>query len=82
MKLAKCLETNMFYAIKIIKRHKVEHINLAAFKKILNNEVHLLKSMKHSNIIKLVEFNCEGEVLIKPNAKAIQIFFIVLELVE
>lgn len=61
----------MFYAIKIIKRHKVEQINLAAFKKILNNEVHLLKSMKHSNIIKLVEFNCEGEVLIKTNGKAI-----------
>lgn len=55
----------MFYAIKIIKRHKVEHINLQAFKKILTNEVMLLKQMNHSNIIKLVEYNCDGEVVIK-----------------
>jgi hypothetical protein len=38
--------------------------------------------MDHSNIIKLVEFNCEGEVVVKPSGKAIQVFFIVLELVE
>jgi len=35
VKLAKSLENNRFYAIKIIKRHKVESINLSAFKKIL-----------------------------------------------
>jgi serine/threonine protein kinase len=80
--LAKSLENNMFYAIKIIKRHKVEQINLAAFKKILANEVLLLKSMNHPNIIKLVEYNCDGEVIIKTSGKAIQVFFIVLELVE
>ena len=61
----------MFYAIKIIKRHKVESINLAAFKKIMKNEVHLLESMNHSNIIKLVEYNYDGEVIIKPSGKAI-----------
>lgn len=38
--------------------------------------------MDHPNIIKLVEYNCQGEILIKPNGKASQVFFIVLELVE
>lgn len=42
VKLAKSLENNRFYAIKIIKRHQVERINLSAFKKILENEVHLI----------------------------------------
>jgi hypothetical protein len=69
--LAKSLENQRFYAIKILKRHKVEQINLSAFKKILQNEVNLIKSMNHSNIIKLVEYNCEGEVVIKPTGKAI-----------
>ena len=38
--------------------------------------------MDHPNIIKLVEYNCEGELVIKPSGKATQVFFIVLELVE
>jgi len=38
--------------------------------------------MDHPNIIKLVEYNWEGEVIIKPSGKAIQVFFLVLELVE
>lgn len=80
--MAKSLENQKFYAVKIIKRHEVEHINLGAFKKILKNEVRLLQSMNHPNIIKLVEYNCEGEIVIKPSGKAIQVFFIVLELVE
>jgi len=71
VKLAKSLKDQKFYAIKIIKRHHVEHINLNAFKKILSNEVHLLQSMNHPNIIKLVEYNCDGEVLIKESGKAI-----------
>jgi serine/threonine protein kinase len=68
VKLAKSLENNLFYAIKIIKRHKVERINLSAFKKILLNEVHLIQAMDHPNIIKLVEYNCEGEIVIKPTS--------------
>lgn len=71
MKLGKSLENGMFYAIKIIKRHKVESVNLAAFKKIMKNEVNLLETMKHPNIIKLVEYNYEGEIVIKPTGKAI-----------
>ena len=71
VKLAKSIESQKFYAIKIIKRHEVEKIDLSAFKRILANEVQLLQSMDHPNIIKLVEYNCEGEVLIKPSGKAI-----------
>ncbi len=82
MKLAKSLENQRFYAVKIIKRHRVEQINLQAFKKILTNEVDLIQSMNHPNIIKLVEYNIQGELIIKPSGKAIQVFFIVLELVE
>jgi hypothetical protein len=42
VKLAKSLENKRFYAVKILKRHKVEQINLSAFKKILSNEVQLI----------------------------------------
>ena len=69
-------------AVKIIKRHHVERINLRTFKKILLNEVHLLKKIRHENIIQLFDYNCEGENVITQSGKCIQIFFIVLELVE
>ena len=42
VKLAKSIENHRFYAIKILKRHQVEQINLSAFKKILSNEVSLI----------------------------------------
>jgi serine/threonine protein kinase len=76
------VRTNKYYAIKIVKRHKVESISLSKFKRILSNEVALLASMKHESIIKLVEFNLNGEVVVKPCGKCIQIFFIVLEHLE
>ena len=46
------------------------------------NEVTLLRKLNHPNIIKLVEYNCDGEIIKKDNGKTIQIYFIVLELVE
>lgn len=55
---------------------------MGAFKRILTNEVHLLETLDHPNIIKLVEYNTEGDILIRKNGKAIGVFFIVLELVE
>ena len=82
VKLAKDLRSEAFVAIKIIKRHHVEKICFATFKSILKNEVELLKSLDHPNIIKLVEYNFEGEIITKKKGKTIQIFFIVLELVE
>lgn len=74
--------SNQFYAIKIIKRHHVEKISLQMFKQILLNEVTLLQKMNHQNIIRLVEYNCNGEILTKASGKTIMIYFIVLELVE
>jgi hypothetical protein len=38
--------------------------------------------MNHPGIIKLFEYNLNGELVVKPSGKCIQIFFIVLELVE
>lgn len=47
----------------------------------MSNEVALLSSVNHPSVIKLVEFNLNGELVVKPSGKCIQIFFIVLELV-
>jgi serine/threonine protein kinase len=38
--------------------------------------------MDHPHIIRLVEYNVEGELVIKANGTCTQIYFIVLELVE
>lgn len=48
----------------------------------LETEVHLLQNFDHPGIIKLVEYNIRGELVVKPGGKCIQIFFIVLEYVE
>lgn len=65
-----------------MKRHHVEKLNLLKFKQMLANEVSLLKDMDHPNVIKLFEYNLTGELVVKRSGKCIQIFFIVLELVE
>lgn len=82
VKLAQDLRSGHFHAIKIIKRHHVESVSLSKFKRVLQNEVALLESMDHPGVIKLVEYNLSGEVIVKPSGKCIQIYFIVLELVE
>lgn len=38
--------------------------------------------MNHPNIIRLVEYNVNGEIITKDSGKTIMIYFIVLELVE
>jgi len=48
----------------------------------LHNEVSLLKKMDHPNVIKFFECNLEGENIVKGSGKTIQIYFIVMELVE
>jgi serine/threonine protein kinase len=48
----------------------------------LANEVSLLATMDHPGVIKLFEYNLEGEIVIEPSGHCIQIFFIVLEYVE
>ena len=46
------------------------------------NEVALVSSVDHPGVIKLIEFNLSGELVVKPSGKCNQIFFIVLELVK
>lgn len=60
----------------------MECISLVEFKRILKNEVDLLSNLSHPNILKLIEYNYDGELVIDKSGKCIQIFFIVLELVE
>lgn len=60
----------------------MEKVSLSMFKQILLNEVTLLQNLDHPNIIQLVEYNCDGEIVVKNSGKTIQIYFIVLELVE
>jgi len=48
----------------------------------LKNEVILLQKLDHPHIIRLVEYNVEGELYIKANGTCTQIYFIVLELIE
>ena len=60
----------------------MEWLSLPTFQKILNNEVRLLQYIRHPNIINLVDWNCNGELVVSKSGRAIQIFFIVLELVE
>ncbi len=56
---------------------------LVTFKRVLRNEVTLLKYLKHPNIIRIIEHNTvDGEVVVKKSGKQIQIYFLVLELVE
>jgi serine/threonine protein kinase len=38
--------------------------------------------MDHPGVIKIFEYNLNGELVVKQSGKCIQIFFIVLELVE
>ena len=55
---------------------------MTKFKRVLENEVALLAQMDHPGVIKLVEYNLTGELVVKPGGQCIQIFFIVLEFIE
>lgn len=70
VKLAKSKKDGRFYAIKLFDRCEIEKVNLKAFEKILSNEVHLLETMDHPHILRLVEYNTEGEVLVEKDGRA------------
>ena len=59
----------------------MEGISLTVFKQILTNEVQLLKSLKNPHIIRLIDYNTDGEIVHKNN-RTTEIYFNVLELVE
>ncbi|CDW73506.1 protein kinase domain containing protein [Stylonychia lemnae] len=80
--LAKNIQTQKLYAIKIISKDDAEKVNLATFQRVLKNEVEILQKLNHQNIIKLVEFNLEGDIVFLENGKQILVFYIVLEFAE
>lgn len=49
---------------------------------VLNNEVEILSRLKHNNIIQLVEYNLEGEMLQLCDGQNFIVFYIVLEFAE
>lgn len=55
---------------------------MSKFKRVLENEVALLAAMNHPAVVKLYEYNLQGELVVKPCGKCTQVYFIVLEFVE
>jgi serine/threonine protein kinase len=64
VKLGQDTRSGDFFAIKIVKQHHVPPHQLETFKRVMNNEVRLLKSLDHPNIIRLIEYNTESGELI------------------
>lgn len=60
------------YAVKIMNNKKIQASNL-------ENEVNIMKQLKHENIINLIEFS-EDAVYYKTNGTNKQVMYIVLEL--
>ena len=49
--LARNINTENLYAIKIISKDDAVKVSLSTFRKVLNNEVQILQKMNHQNII-------------------------------
>lgn len=69
------------YAIKVVTQDDALKVNHSTFMRILNNEVKMLKRLDHQNIVHMVDFNLNGEVLRKKNGKTQLVYYIVLELI-
>ena len=80
--MAKNIQTGKLYAIKIISKDDATKVNLSTFQRVLKNEVEILQKLNHQNIIKLVEYNLEGDIVYLENGKQILVFYIVLEFAE
>lgn len=57
-------------------------VNLATFKKVLENEVTILQRLKHTNIIQLVEYNLNGDYVHLADGRNLLVFYLVLEFAE
>ena len=80
--MAKHIQTEKLYAVKLISKNDAEKVSLATFRRILANEVEILQRLNHGNIIQLVEFNLEGEYVLLADGNQILVFYIVLEFAE
>lgn len=75
VKLCRDLTTNQYYAMKLIK-HSHPKLSL----KTIRSEIGILSSLKHRNIVNLVEFHEDAEY-IKKNGSSYKVVAIVLELI-
>lgn len=74
MKLGYSTKDGRHYAVKIIKRQ-----NVVANEKAIRNEVNIMKSLKHPNLVNMIEF-MEKEEYFKSNGSSFQVMSVVLEL--
>lgn len=74
MKLGYSKKDGKYYAVKVIKR-----TNIIANEKAIKNEVNIMKSLKHPNLINLVDF-MEKEEYFKTNGSSFHVMSVVLEL--
>ena len=74
--LAKNSKTGEFWALKIMKKGSSVDVGLLD---IIKNEVKIMKSLKHSNIVNLIEF-CDGADYQKGTGSKLKVFYLALEL--
>jgi serine/threonine protein kinase len=80
--LARHVYSKKLYAIKLISKQDAERVGLDKFRSVLSNEVEILQRLNHSNIIKLVEFNLEGDFVYFSDGRKMLAFYMVLEFAE
>jgi serine/threonine protein kinase len=80
--LARHVYTKKLYAIKLISREDAIKVGLETFRNVISNEVDILQRLNHSNIIKLVEYNLDGDFVYFSDGRKMLAFYIVLEFAE
>ena len=75
VKLAQDKENNMLYAIKIMKKARIDY----KFEEMVTSEVKIMSHLNHPNIVNFMEYNQDG-VDEKKNGTKIPVSYIVLEL--
>lgn len=77
VKLGYDKSTNQYFAVKILKKGNP---NLdAKFLELVMTEVQTMSTLKHPNIVNLIEYSEEG-VIVRSNGSKEQVIYIVLEL--
>ncbi len=57
-------------------------MGLETFRNVISNEVDILQRLNHSNIIKLVEYNLDGDFVYFSDGRKMLAFYMVLEFAE
>ena len=80
--LARNVYSKKLFAVKIISKEDAMKVNYDVFRRVLSNEVDILQRLNHQNIIKLVEYNLDGEFVYLCDGRSLLVFYIVLEFAE